>query len=147
MDTFTSERREKMSQQSGFTILETCVAMVIMLIAVLGSMSLFVYSIQNNSNANDRELSMAVAQKKLEELRNLDFTDSGLNTTSPGGVASTIERAGRSYDVTTTISSSNVIDGAATLKTITIQVVPTGSTLGGVIVRSFRTTNTAGPYR
>ena len=80
---------------AGFTILETCIAMLIMFIAVLGSVSLFAYSIQNNSGANDRELAMAVAQKQMEQLRNVNFTDATLNATS--AINATLTRAGRSY--------------------------------------------------
>ena len=44
---------------------------------------------------NDRELAMAVAQKQMEQLRNVNFTDTTLNATGP--VNATLTRAGRSY--------------------------------------------------
>jgi len=69
-------------EDAGFTILETCIAMVIMLVAVLGSVSVFAYSIKNNSGANDRELAMAVAQQQMEALRSVPFTDASLNDVS-----------------------------------------------------------------
>ena len=132
-----SKHRNKTEQQvgtdcAGFTILETCVAMVIMLVAVLGSVSLFAYSIKNNSGANDRELAMAVAQRQLEELRNASFTDASLDTKD--GVITNLTRAGRPYRVVTTITHSNVIDGQPTLKTITVQVTPQGTSLGSADV-------------
>lgn len=132
---------------AGFTIIETCIAMLIMFIAVLGSISLFAYSIQNNSGANDRELAMAVAQKQMEQLRNVSFTDTSLSATSTNGTRTTLNRAGRSYLVRTDVVDSNVVDGAPTVKTITIQVLPTGSNLGAVTLRAVRTTNLAGPNR
>jgi Tfp pilus assembly protein PilV len=131
----------------GFTILETCIAMLIMFIAVLGSVSIFAYSIQNNSGANDRELAMAVAQKEMEQLRNVAFTDASLNETVGDGLHSTLTRAGRPYQVLTTIQHSDVIDGAPTVKTITIQVNPMGSALGAVSLRAVRTSNLVGPHR
>lgn len=134
-------------QSAGFTIIETCIAMLIMFIAVLGSVSLFAYSIKNNSGANDRELAMAVAQKQMEQLRNVPFTDASLNATSTSGTNSSLDRAGRSYRVVTNIVHSNVVEGAPTVKTITIQVLPTGSNLGAVTLRAVRTTNLAGPNR
>lgn len=140
-DQFTGERC------AGFTILETCIAMLIMFIAVLGSVSIFAYSIHNNSGASDRELAMAVAQKQMEQLRNVNFTDASLDQTDGGGVASTLTRAGRSYRVATTIVHSNVVDGEPTVKTITIQVNPTGSALGAVTLRAVRTSNLLGPNR
>jgi len=147
-----SSNREYLNQPAGeecagFTILETCVAMLIMFIAVLGSISLFVYSIQNNSGASDRELAMAVAQKRLEELRNVSFTDSSLDATGTSGVSANLARAGRPYRVVTTITHSNVVNGQPTLKTITVQVAPLGTSLGTVTLRSVRATNTIGPNR
>jgi Tfp pilus assembly protein PilV len=132
-------------QCAGFTMLETCCAMVIMFIAVLGSISLFVYSIKNNSGASDRELAMAVAQTQLEVLRNAPFTDASLNVAN--GVTTELTRAGRPYRMVTTIAHSNVIDGQPTLKTITITVAPLGTSLGSVTVRSVRATNKIGPNR
>jgi Tfp pilus assembly protein PilV len=145
-----SNHRNKIEKQvgtdcAGFTILETCVAMLIMLIAVLGSFSLFTYSIKNNSGANDRELAMAVAQRQLEELRNASFTDASLNAVN--GVTTNLTRAGRPYRVVTTITHSNVIDGQPTLKTITVQVTPQGTSLGNVTLCSVRATNLTGPNR
>lgn len=145
-----SNHRNKIEKQvgtdcAGFTILETCVAMLIMLIAVLGSFSLFTYSIKNNSGANDRELAMAVAQRQLEELRNASFTDASLNAVN--GVTTNLTRAGRLYRVVTTITHSNVIDGQPTLKTITVQVTPQGTSLGNVTLSSVRATTLTGPNR
>jgi Tfp pilus assembly protein PilV len=147
-----SIQRNKIEQQAGencagFTILETCVAMLIMLVAVLGSVSIFAYSIKNNSGANDREMAMAVAQRQLEELRNVSFTDASLNETATGGVTSNLTRAGRPYRVVTTITHSNVVDGQPTFKTIMVQVTPQGTALGSVTLRSVRATNQIGPYR
>jgi Tfp pilus assembly protein PilV len=150
MHNSSSNHRKKLERQvaadcAGFTILETCIAMVIMLIAVLGSVSLFAYSIKNNSGANDRELAMAVAQRQMEELRNLSFTDASLNEVN--GVTTNLTRVGRPYRVVTTIVHSNVVDGQPTLKTITIQVAPLGTALGSVTLTSVRATNQIGPNR
>jgi len=132
---------------SGFTLLETSVAMVVMFIAVLGSVSVFAYSIQNNAGANDRELAMAVAQQKMEQFRNASFTDSILNATSVNGVISTVDRAGRTYTVLTTITHSNTQNGQPTVKTITIKATPTGTALGTVTLKTVHSTNLMGPNR
>ncbi len=76
-----SRKRFPAQQDRGFTIMEAAIAMVVMMVAVLGSASLFAYSIQNNSAATDRELAMALAQQQLEQLRNVAFTDARLNAT------------------------------------------------------------------
>ncbi len=131
-------------ENEGFTILETCIAMVIMLVAVLGSVSVFAYSIKNNSGANDRELAMAVAQQQLEAVRSVPFTDASLNDTD---VTFNTTRAGRSYAVRTTIVSWNTVNGAPTFKTITVTVNPAGSALGAVRLTSVRSTMLIGPNR
>lgn len=139
-----TQKRPGAHQQSGFTIMEAVIAMVIMMVAVLGSASVFSYSINYNSGATDRELAMAIAQQKMEQLRNVAFTDASLNAT--GGITTTVVRAGRSYLMTTTIAHSNTVAGQPTLKTITVQVTPTASTLGSVILRTQRTTILDGPF-
>ena len=135
-------------EQAGFTMIETCVAMIVMFIAVLGALSVFTLCIRNNSSANDRELAMAVGQQKLEQLRSVSFTDSTLDQTSTEGVTTTITRNGRQYSVNTKIVHSNTINGKPTVKTITIEVTPKGqSMLGSVVLTTVRSTNLSGPYR
>src|SRR4030088_1339136 len=110
-------------REQGFTLLETCVAMVIMMIAGLGAAALFVYSATNNSSARDRQLSMAVAQQQMERLRDTAFANLSSTVTNTGGADKTVTNAGRQYRVVTTVADANV-DG--TLKTITVQVTPSG---------------------
>lgn len=150
-----SQKRLPARQQAGFTLLEAVIAMVVMMVAVLGSASLFSYSIQNNSHAVDRELAMGLAQQQMEQLRNVPFIlcqplpcipNPSLNATAIGGVTTTVTRAGRSYTVVRTIVDSNTVAGQPTMKTITTQVTPVSSTLGPVILRTLRSTTLDGPY-
>ena len=138
------QKRARAHQQSGFTLMEAAIAMVIMMVAVLGSASVFSYSINYNSGAADREFAMAIAQKQMEQLRSVPFTDASLNATT--GITTTIVRAGRSYTVITRIVHSNTIAGQPTLKTITVEVTPTASNLGSVTLRTQRATVLDGPY-
>jgi len=139
--------------EAGFTILETAVALVLMAIVGLGIASAFAYSVKNNVSASDRELAMAVAQQRIEQLRNVAFTDASLTATSSTGTATTITRAGRPYALVTTITDSNVVNGAATTKTINIKVTPGSDTsnvssfYGSVTLVSVRTSLTIGPNR
>jgi hypothetical protein len=105
---------------------------------------LFAYSIRNNSGANDRELAMAVGQQQMEQLRNVAFTDASLNATA--GTTTTVTSATRQYTLLQIITDSNVVNGAATVKTITIQVTPLGTSLGAVSLRTQRSTMIKGPY-
>jgi Tfp pilus assembly protein PilV len=142
-----NQRQLRLSEKErGFSILESAIAMVVMMVAVLASASLFAYAIKNNSGANDRELAMAVAQQQMEQLRSVAFKDSSLNQTATGGTSSTITRAGRQYTVLKTITDSNTVDGEPTMKTITIQVTPKSSTLGAVVLRTKRSTTLRGSY-
>jgi Tfp pilus assembly protein PilV len=112
-----SHRRE-----AGFSILETAIALVLMAVVGLGAASLFFFAVKDTVSAGDRELAMAVAQQKIEQLRNVDFNDASLAATA--GTSTTLTRAGRSYTVLTTIVTSNVVNGQATTKTITVRVTP-----------------------
>ena len=146
--------RVKPNDEAGFSILETAVALVLMAIVGLGAASLFYYSARNTSSAGDRALAMAVAQQKMEQVRNTDFADASLAATA--GATTTITRAGRQYTVLTTIADSNVVSGNATLKTITVRVSPVNdsaswrnltSVFGSVTLVAQRTALSVGPNR
>src|SRR5215203_4353999 len=100
--------------QRGFTLLEAAIAMVVLMIIGLGIASLFTYAIQANSRADDRELAMAIAQKRMEWLRTIPFTtqtrhaaysfpNGGLEITDPDGLNEQVTNAGRRYVVNTKI--------------------------------------------
>ena len=148
-------QRPAHSNQAGFTLLETSIAMVLLAIAGLGVAACFFYAARNNSSARDRELSMAVAQQTMEQFRNASFADAALNAT--GEVSATITRGGRSYVVQTTITDTNVQNGTARTKTIQVRVTPwsdsesvarnTTSVFGSVTIISQRTAPALGPNR
>jgi prepilin-type N-terminal cleavage/methylation domain-containing protein len=136
--------RDRRVTDRGFTLIETSIAMVILMIAALGVASLFTYAIGYNSGGNDRAVAISIAQQQLEQLRNVPYSDSLLNTTTASGTVllpNTVSN-GRSYRVTkTVIGANNDTNGNPTLKTITIQVNPLGSGWAGfpVILRTMRT--------
>ena len=128
--------------ERGFTLAETAIALMIMMIASVGVVSLFTYAIQYNAGAKDRELAMAVAQKRMEWLRSIPYDDTtralayhypttalpasgGLAATGTAGVTETTTVAGRTYTVVTTIANSGGATNAnSKIKTITIKVTP-----------------------
>ena len=153
------------SAQRGFTLLEAAIAMVVLMIIGLGIASLFTYAIQANSRADDRELAMAMAQRRMEWLRTIPFTtqtrtlnysypNGGLAATATAGVTETVTNAGRSYTVITTISDLNTVPsgnpdaGAVTLKRIQISVTPALATTAfeTVTVSTQRSTQVTGTY-
>lgn len=140
--------------ERGFTLIETSIALVIMMIVAMGAASLFVYSISNNSGGNDRAVAIALAQQQMETLRNASFsTSGGTSALLAGGTTSTtIDTTGaspcaanqRCYSVSTVIDDNPAtpavdVNAATTLKGITVTVTaqgagPAWATGGGVPV-------------
>jgi Tfp pilus assembly protein PilV len=110
--------------ERGFTMIETVVALVVMMVVGLGAASLFMYSTRNNSGAADRAAALAIAQQRMERLRSVTFTDASLNT---GTTNATVVSGGRNYRVNTVICETAACGGSSTLKKITIQVTPTSA--------------------
>jgi len=126
-DTSAADQSKPVTTESGFTLLETVISMVLLAIIGLGIASLFAYAASTTSNAGDREMATAVAQQRMEQLRSVPFTDSSLEATQTSGTTTSVTRLGRQYDVVTTISDTSVVDSNVTLKTITVKVVPTAA--------------------
>lgn len=159
----TSEKSS--SAQRGFTLLEAAIALVVLMVIGLGIASLFTYAIQANSRADDRELAMALAQKRMEWLRTIPFTtqtrnvafafpNGGLAATSVDGVTENVTNAGRGYVVNTVITDLSTVPvgdpdaGQPTVKRITISVTPVGATTNfeTVTVTTQRSTQVTGIY-
>jgi type II secretory pathway pseudopilin PulG len=157
-------RRRSDSTQRGFTLLEAAIALVVLMIIGLGIASLFTYAIQANGRADDRELAMAIAQKRMEWLRTIPFTtqtrtvayaypNGGLAQTS-APVNETVTNAGRPYVVTTIITDLSVVPagnpdaGAPTLKRIQVNVTPQGAATAfeTVTITTQRSTQVTGIY-
>jgi Tfp pilus assembly protein PilV len=105
----------KKTGDHGFTLLETAIALVVMMVMSLAAASLFVFAIKYDTGANDRAIALAIAQQRMERLRRTDFTDAALNTASS---TESYTSAGHPYTILTTIG------GSAVLKVITVQVTP-----------------------
>lgn len=134
--------------QRGFTLIETSISMVVMMIAGLAVSSLFAFSLQNNIGGADRALAMGVAQQQLEQLRSVTFEDTTLNA---GTATTTVTSGERSYSVVKTITDETNNDNSLKqLKKITITVTPTEGTQSwtrsSVVLVSFRSTLAAGTY-
>src|SRR6185312_8216237 len=110
-------RHDKQGER-GFTLIETTISMIVMMIAGLAVSSLFVFSLQNNVGGGDRALAMAVAQQQLERLRSVSYEDTTLNA---GSTASTVSNGERTYTVVKTIAAETNDDNSSKqLKRITI---------------------------
>jgi prepilin-type N-terminal cleavage/methylation domain-containing protein len=134
-----------MPGERGFTLIETAIALVIMLVMALGAASLFAYSVYNNSGGNDRAQTLAIAQQALERLRHAKFSLSGTDAVLLGGVKAPeiVKRGGanpqdpqdptaRSFRINTTIddnpsTSALDVNPNTTLKSVTVTVTPIGA--------------------
>ena len=149
---------KRCSGEQGFTLIETSIALVVMMVVGLGAASLFFFAVNYNTGSSDRQLAMGVAQQRMEWLRNITFdsttrvkayTSGGLADTGAGGVTQTFTNGGRNYTVVTTIVDLDK-DPAnnPTLKQITIRVTPQGggTSLGSVTLTTVRATVVKGTY-
>jgi Tfp pilus assembly protein PilV len=108
--------------ERGFTLIETCIAMVMLMVIVCGVLPLGVYSLKYNSAAAIRAGAVTAAQRKLEQLRADSFT-SCISS-------STIVTIGPTESQTYTVDVT-VTDVTATLKNIKIVVTPEGRSVDG----------------
>jgi Tfp pilus assembly protein PilV len=132
------------ADQRGFTLIETMVALCVLMVSVVGVASLGAYAIAYNSGAGSRELALMVAQQQMEQLRSVPFNDASLNASTG---ASTVTSGGQNFAVVTTVVDA-LSAGTPALKTITIQVTPQNQTRGwagcAVIITDQRAANTLG---
>lgn len=124
-------RRQTRHAEAGFTVLETTIALVVMMIAALGAASVFSYSINYNSGGSDRLVSLALAQEQMERLRSAQFNPTVTDDILLGGISSQsgVIRMGKKYVVTKTIDDDPTtatpdVNVATTLKRIKIEVAP-----------------------
>jgi prepilin-type N-terminal cleavage/methylation domain-containing protein len=134
--------------QRGFTLIETSIAMVVMMVGALAMSSLFVFSMQNNVGGAERALAMAVAQQELEQLRSVSYEDS---TLTAGTTSRTVTNGTRSYTVQSAIvDEKNPNNELKQLKRITITVTPQAAGPSWlktpVVLVSFRSTLASGRF-
>jgi type II secretory pathway pseudopilin PulG len=70
-----SKMKGHSTNASGFTLIETAIAMVVMMVVGLGATSLFFYAVRSNSGSEGRSQALAIAQQRLEDLRTVAFND------------------------------------------------------------------------
>ena len=121
--------RRRRGGEGGFTLIEICISLVIMMIAGLGVVTVFAFAVTYNQGAGDRVRAYAVAQQKVEIVRSTAYAD--LTAALAAEHTDTVEDGDteidiRRFDVTMTIADALVIDGTPRRKTITVTVTPRG---------------------
>ena len=143
----TSDTDNPRAMQQGFTLVETSIAMVVMMVLGLAAAGLFVYAVKYNAGANDRALAVSIAQQRMERLRKTSFTDASM---AAGTVTESYNGGGRLYNVVTTICSTSDCGGSATSKLITVQVAPAVSgnawSRSAITIITKRTSASVGSY-
>lgn len=144
----TARNQKQDKGQRGFTLIETSISMVVMMIAGLAVSSLFTFSLQNNVGGGDRALAMGVAQQQLEQLRSVTFEDLSLNA---GTTTFTVSTGQRSYSVVKTITDETNDDTSPkNLKKITLTVTPMAGTAAwtrsSIVLVSYRSSLASGSY-
>jgi len=114
----------KHEDSRGFSLLETSIALIIMMVVTLGTASLYVYATNYNTGSADRAACLAIAQQKMERLRKASFEDGDFVA---GTTTEAVTYSNHTYTLTTTICASSDCGGDSTRKVITVQVAPHGS--------------------
>lgn len=136
--------------EGGFTLIETSIALVLIMVVGLAISSLLTFAINSNGNAGERATELAIAQQQLEELRGVSFTKLESTVTATGGSPKIVTSAGRNYTVTTNFAYTPAAPATPTLKTVTITVAPqSGNRLAinnPVVLVMQRSTLMTGPF-
>ncbi|HZI18354.1 MAG TPA: prepilin-type N-terminal cleavage/methylation domain-containing protein [Pyrinomonadaceae bacterium] len=131
--------------EAGFTLIETAVAMIILLVGCLAAVSLFTFATRYNTAAYDRTLAQAFAQKVMEETRSTSFSSL---VSSPR--AATYSGEGRQFNSTTSVCTDPACGGSASIKRVTVSVAPANAAASWAAtplsVVTLRSLNTTGPY-
>ena len=130
------ETRPIHKDQHGFTLIETCIALVLIMIISSGVLPLFVYAVKYNSAAAIRAEALAIAQRKLEQLRASPFISctSATPFTSCTSTSNEVVTVGSSTTGSLTYTVDiTVKEVTSSLENIQIVVTPQGrSTTGNV---------------
>jgi type II secretory pathway pseudopilin PulG len=89
-------------EEAGVTLVETLVAAIILVVGLLGVLQVFDTSTRNTFRAEERQVAINVAQRELEEIRNLDYKAVALTSVPSGSDAQNDPRSrvsGTRFDV------------------------------------------------
>jgi prepilin-type N-terminal cleavage/methylation domain-containing protein len=103
--------------EAGFSLIEVAVALVIILVALLGVVFAFSYSITYNAGNNSRAQALAVLQEEVEFLRSKKFTPTLTDTELTGGtkpVRTVTALNGGTFSVSVFVDNDPWTDGIQT---------------------------------
>lgn len=105
--------------ERGFTLVETAIAMIVLMVAGLATTTLFVYATKYNVGANDRAVAQAIAQRQMESLRKTTYDNLAAAT-------STVTSVGRNFTVDVAVCNDGTAacGGSTSVKRVTVTVTP-----------------------
>jgi len=107
--------KESVRTESGFTMIEVIIAMVILLVALLGVFMTISYAVNYNSGNSTRTKTLAVLQQEVERLRSAKFTpsltDNLLLGTAAAGVTRTVTVDNLIFNITTIVDNDPATNG------------------------------------
>jgi prepilin-type N-terminal cleavage/methylation domain-containing protein len=122
--------RSKNKSESGFSLIEVTIAMMVLLVGLLGVTLSYSWAVKFNAGNNLRMQSLAILQQEVEQFRSAKYTSVVTDSVLLGGVKTpkTVTTAdGNKFTIETTVDddpfTANVqINQSKTLKSITISV-------------------------
>src|SRR6188474_2015820 len=125
-----------LKEESGFSLVEVVLALLILMIAVMGVFAAFTYATVYNSGNSQRSHALSVMQQEVELLRSIKFNPppAVIDPALAGGVKATktvVAADGVSYLVDVTVDDDPFTplvqtDATKTMKEITLVVSPLG---------------------
>lgn len=130
------EKPQLRTGEDGFTLVETVIAMVIMMVVALGAASVFAYATYNNTGGSERAQVLSIAQESLENLRKYKFDSTGTDASLAGtsNYTQTVTRGSRNYTLKVVIDDDPFTAGVQTIpstnfKSFQVTVTPQGGGL------------------
>lgn len=130
---FQKKMKTKNKNQSGFSLIEVVTAMLITIVLMLGTLTVFTFAVQYNRGNNLRSQALTVLQQEAETYRSKKFIPSSYADLTAGTYSNQDRTSvdGTVFSVTTTIDNDPVTAGiqtsnesTCTLKEIKITVTP-----------------------
>ena len=117
-----------MNRQSGFTLIEVMIALVILAVGLLALATMQIVSIRSNAFSSEMTYATMLAQSRLEQIRNMDYDDLTPSSSTTDTVPASASTKGMAYTVERTVSADDV--PAANMKTVTLEIKWTGAPAG-----------------
>ena len=115
------QKRKRTSEQ-GFTLIETAVASMIILVGLMSTANLFVLAVLNNQASKQTTLATSLAKRKMEYLLSIPLAEASLNL--GGSVDTTTTNYSEEYFV----DSDRVVNGAKVKGTWGVRIKDTTKT-------------------